>query len=100
VAKVQVEYEPLPVIIDPFKAMAPDAPVLREDLAGKTTGAHGPRKHHNHIFEWTVGDKDLTDAAFKKAEVTIKEMISYHRVLRRRWRPASASAPSTRSGAS
>ena len=49
------------------------------DLAGKTSGAHGPRKHHNHIFEWTVGDKDLTDAAFRKAEVTIKEMISYHR---------------------
>ena len=79
VAKVQVEYEALPVVIDPFKAMAPDAPVLREDLAGKTSGAHGPRKHHNHIFEWTVGDKDLTDAAFRKAEVTIKELISYHR---------------------
>ena len=77
--KVVVEYEPLPVVIDPFKAMDADAPVLREDLAGKTTGAHGPRKHHNHIFEWTVGDKDLTDAAFRKAEVTIKEMISYHR---------------------
>src|SRR6478609_629358 len=77
--KVVVEYEPLPVVIDPFKAMDPDAPVLREDLAGKTSGAHGPRKHHNHIFEWTVGDKDLTDAAFKKADVTIKEMISYHR---------------------
>src|SRR6266852_6960738 len=59
--------------------LAGDAPVLREDLAGKTTGAHGPRKHHNHIFEWTVGDKDLTDAAFRNAEVTIKEMISYHR---------------------
>src|SRR6266566_2614409 len=77
--KVVVEYEPLPALIDPFKAMDPDAPVLREDLAGKTSGAHGPRKHHNHIFEWTVGDKDLTDAAFRKAEVTIKEMISYHR---------------------
>ena len=77
--KVVVEYEPLPVVIDPFKAMDADAPVLREDLAGKTTGAHGPRKHHNHVFEWTVGDKDLTDAAFNKAEVTIKEMISYHR---------------------
>ena len=77
--KVVVEYEPLPVVIDPFKAMDKDAPVLREDLAGKTSGAHGPRKHHNHIFEWTVGDKDLTDAAFSKAEVTIKEMISYHR---------------------
>ena len=77
--KVEVEYEPLPVVIDPFKAMDADAPVLREDLAGKTSGAHGPRKHHNHIFEWTVGDKDLTDAAFRKAEVTVKEMISYHR---------------------
>src|SRR6266436_6645010 len=77
--KVVVEYEPLPVLIDPFKALDPDAPVLREDLAGKTSGAHGPRRHHNHIFEWTVGDKDLTDAAFRKAEVTIKEMISYHR---------------------
>ena len=53
--------------------------MLREDLAGKTSGAHGPRKHHNHVFEWTVGDKDLTDAAFRKAEVTIKELISYHR---------------------
>lgn len=77
--KVVVEYEPLPPLIDPFKAMDKDAPVLREDLAGKTSGAHGPRRHHNHIFEWTVGDKDLTDAAFRKADVTIKEMISYHR---------------------
>src|SRR3984893_8599379 len=25
---VEVEYEPLPVVIDPFKAMAPDAPLL------------------------------------------------------------------------
>ena len=77
---VEVDYEELPVLIDPFKAMKRGAPVLREDLKGKKEGAHGPRKHHNHIFEWTVGDKELTDAAFDKAEVTIKEMISYHRV--------------------
>src|SRR5882762_5325965 len=37
--KVVVEYEALPVVIDPFKAMDKDAPMLREDLAGKTTGA-------------------------------------------------------------
>lgn len=77
--KVIVEYEPLPPLVDPFKSMDKDAPVLREDLAGKMSGAHGPRKHDNHIFEWTVGDKELTDAAFNKAEVKIKEMISYHR---------------------
>ena len=74
-----MEYEELPVIVDPFKAMLPDAPVLRPDLEGKMTGAHGPRKHHNHIFEWTIGDKEATDIAFSKAEVTIKELISYHR---------------------
>ena len=76
---VEVEYEDLPVVIDPFKAMAPQAPVLREDLKGKTEGAHGKRKHHNHIFAWEVGDKPGTDAVFNDAPVTIKEMISYHR---------------------
>ena len=40
--KVVVEYEPLPVVIDPFKAMDADAPVLREDLAGKTIGRAWP----------------------------------------------------------
>ncbi|MBX9587796.1 MAG: carbon-monoxide dehydrogenase large subunit [Hyphomonadaceae bacterium] len=79
VEAVEVEYEDLPALIDPFKALAPDAPLLREDLKDKMTGAHGPRKHHNHIFEWSMGDKDLTDAAFAKAEVTTKDIISYHR---------------------
>ncbi|HZE45820.1 MAG TPA: molybdopterin cofactor-binding domain-containing protein, partial [Xanthobacteraceae bacterium] len=77
---VEVDYEALPVVIDPFRAMAPDAPVLREDLEGKTDGAHGKRRHHNHVFNWQFGDKDGTDAAFRKAEVTIKELISYQRV--------------------
>ena len=77
---VEVAYEGLPCNVDSFKAMAPDAPVLREDLAGKTEGAHGARKHHNHVFTWQIGDKDATDAAFRKADVTIKEVISYQRV--------------------
>ena len=77
---VEVEYEALPVVVDPFKAMAPDAPVLREDIKDKKDGAHGPRKHHNHIFNWQVGDKELTDAAFAKAEVATKDLLSYQRV--------------------
>lgn len=76
---VEVEYEELPILVDPFKSMEPDAPVLRPDLEGKTEGAHGPRKHHNHIFNWEVGDKDETAKAFAEADVTINEMISYHR---------------------
>jgi aerobic carbon-monoxide dehydrogenase large subunit len=77
---VEVVYEALPVVIDPFKAMAPDAPVLREDIKDKTDGAHGKRKHYNHIFTWEMGDRGATDAAFERAEVTIKELISYQRV--------------------
>ncbi|GAB2188148.1 aerobic carbon-monoxide dehydrogenase large subunit [Roseibium sp. LAB1] len=76
---VEVDYEELPVLTDPFKSMDPDAPVLRPDLEGKTEGAHGPRKHHNHIFTWEVGEREATDKAFAEADVTIKELISYHR---------------------
>src|SRR5207344_221762 len=67
---VEVEYEPLPPLVDPFKAMAPDAPILREDVKDKLDGAHGKRKHPNHIFEWVVGDKEATDRVFAGAPVT------------------------------
>jgi len=76
---VEVEYEALQVIVDPFKAMDADAPVLREDIADKKEGAHGPRKHPNHIFTWESGDKAAADKAFDDADVTVKEMIVYPR---------------------
>lgn len=78
--QVEVEYEELPAVVDPFKALAPDAPVIRPDLAGKDAGAHGPRRHHNHIFTWQVGDKDRTARAFDSAEVTVKQDMLYPRV--------------------
>src|SRR5271170_7489900 len=77
---VEVEYEALPVNVDPLKAMTAGAPIIREDIKDKTEGAHGARKHPNHIFSWQAGDKAATDAAFAKADVTIKEMIVYPRV--------------------
>ena len=77
---VEVEYEELTPLTDAFKAMDDDAPVLREDIQDKTEGAHGARKHHNHIFTWEAGDRDGADAAFDAAEVTVKELVSYHRV--------------------
>ena len=78
--RVEVEYEELPAVVDPFKALAPDAPVIREDLMGKTSGAHGPRRHPNHIFTWQIGDKDKTERAFDNAEVTVKQDMLYPRV--------------------
>ncbi|MCT4373215.1 carbon-monoxide dehydrogenase large subunit [Yangia mangrovi] len=79
VAAVEVDYEDLPVVTDPFKAMDPDAPVLREDLAGQTEGAHGPRRHHNHIFTWEQGDRAATEAVLAEADVVAEEMVYYHR---------------------
>src|SRR5499433_4195974 len=66
VEAVEVEYEPLPVVVDAKKALEPGAPVLRTDKPGKTD---------NHIFHWEVGDKDATDRAFRDAAVTVKEDI-------------------------
>src|SRR5205814_9397558 len=45
VEAVQVDYEPLPVVIDPFKALLPGAPVLRTDKKDKKD---------NRIFHWQV----------------------------------------------
>jgi carbon-monoxide dehydrogenase large subunit len=76
---VEVEYEALPVVTDPFKALELDAPVLREDIQDKLEGAHGPRRHPNHIFTWEQGDKAATEAVLDSADVVVEEMIYYHR---------------------
>ena len=70
-ALVEVEYEPLPVVVDPFKALEPGAPVLRTDKPGKKD---------NHIWHWEAGDRSATDDAFKKADVVVKEQIYIPRI--------------------
>ncbi|WP_120495611.1 aerobic carbon-monoxide dehydrogenase large subunit [Kiloniella sp. EL199] len=77
---VDVEYEELPVINDAFKALDEDAPLLREDIKDKMEGAHGRRKHHNHIFLWEEGDKAATEQALDSSEIIAEELITYQRV--------------------
>ncbi len=77
---IEVEYEELPALTDPLKAMDANAPLLREDIKDKKEGAHGARRHHNHIFTWEVGDAAATDKALSSAEVVAKEFVSYQRV--------------------
>ncbi len=71
VAAVEVEYDPLPVVVDPFKALAPGAPVLRTDKEGKKD---------NHIFHWEAGNKAKTEAASKSADVVVREKIYIPRI--------------------
>ena len=72
VAAVMVDYEPLPVVVDPHKALEADAPVLRPD--------RGEGKQNNHIWHWESGDKGATDAALEASEVRIAEDIYIPRI--------------------
>jgi carbon-monoxide dehydrogenase large subunit len=67
---VEVDYDPLPVVVDPFRALEPDAPVLREDREQKT----------NHIWHWEVGDREATEEALRRSDVVIRERIRFQRV--------------------
>ena len=68
---VEVEYEPLPVVVDPHKATDPDAPIIRDDKEGQDS---------NHIFHWEAGDRSGTDEIFENADVTVKEDIYLPRI--------------------
>ena len=68
---IDVEYDDLDPVIDVRTALEPDAPIIRDDLEGKT---------NNHCFDWETGDKDATEAVFADAEVVVSEDIVYPRV--------------------
>jgi aerobic carbon-monoxide dehydrogenase large subunit len=68
---IQVEYDPLPAVVDARRALEPDAPVIRDDVEGKTD---------NHIFDWDAGEKAKTDAVFSSAEVVVTQDMLYPRV--------------------
>ena len=88
---IDVEYEPLPPVIDARRALDPDAPVIRDDIEGKTD---------NHIFDWEAGDAAATDAAFATRRVVVAQTFFTRASIRRRWRPAARSPTWTRSPAS
>src|SRR5215471_873751 len=67
---IHVEYEPLPVVVDAERALDPAAPVIRDDLPGKTS---------NHIFDWEAGDRAATDAVFAAADVVVSQDMLYPR---------------------
>src|SRR5262245_6094598 len=69
-AAVQVEYEALQPVVDPFKALEPDSPLVRPDK----------EKQSNHISHWEVGDKDATQNAIDSSEVVVAEDIYIPRI--------------------
>jgi aerobic carbon-monoxide dehydrogenase large subunit len=68
VAAVEVEYEPLPVVVDPKKALEPGATKVRDD------------KKDNHIWHWEWGNKDDANKAFDEAATTVAQDIYIPRI--------------------
>jgi hypothetical protein len=67
---IDVDYEPLPVIVNPRQAVADDAPVIRDDKESQAG---------NVIYDWEVGDKAGTDRAFEQADLVSKLQLHYPR---------------------
>ena len=67
---IDVEYEQLPVIVNPIQAVADGAPVIRDDKEGQ---------QGNVIYDWEVGDAAGTDRAFAQADVISKLKLHYPR---------------------
>ena len=64
--KVVVEYEPLPAVVDPEKALEDGAPVIHEEFGT------------NKCFEWSLGGGDI-EAAMRDADVVVERRVVNHR---------------------
>lgn len=76
---VQVEYEPLPAVVDPELALAPEAPLLYEEWGT------------NLAFRWRKGQGDV-DGAFATAEKVVELRIANQRLLPTAMEPRAVAA--------
>ncbi len=78
-ALVDVEYEPLPVVVDAERALEPGAPIIHEEL-GTNLACTYPFK---------AGD---VDAAFRDAEIVVRQRITNQRLIPNAMEPRSVVA--------
>jgi carbon-monoxide dehydrogenase large subunit len=67
---IDVDYEPLPVVITPQQALADGAPVIRDDKEDQSD---------NRIYHWEAGDAAATDKAFAEADRVVRLSTHYPR---------------------
>jgi carbon-monoxide dehydrogenase large subunit len=65
---VQVDYEPLPAVVDPEDALADGAPIVHDELGT------------NHSFTWSLTGGDV-DGVFSSAPVVVKERFRQQRLI-------------------
>ena len=67
---IVVDYETLPVIVNPDQAMASGAALIRDDKENQPD---------NKVFDWEVGDRSATDKAFEEVDVVSEIDLHYPR---------------------
>src|SRR6266851_728159 len=67
---IDVDYEVLKAVVDPYQALKPGAPLIRDEKKDQKD---------NHIYHWEAGDKAATEAAFKKADKVVSLETFYPR---------------------
>src|SRR5687767_13987942 len=66
---IEVEYEPLPVVVDAEKTTQPGAPQIHENAP------------NNICMDWNCGDAAGTDTALCEAEVVVKQRLINQRLI-------------------
>jgi carbon-monoxide dehydrogenase large subunit len=67
---IDVDYEPLPVIISPQAALDPTAPLIRDDKEDQ---------RDNKVYHWEAGEAEATDKAFAEADKVVRLVTHYPR---------------------
>jgi carbon-monoxide dehydrogenase large subunit len=67
---IDVDYEPLPVVISPQAALDPTAPLIRDDKEDQTD---------NKVYRWEAGDAEATENAFAEADKVVRLVTHYPR---------------------
>ena len=67
---IEVDYDPLPALVDPRRSMEPDAVLIRDDKQDQSD---------NRCYHWEAGDKAATEAAFSQADVVVSLDTFYPR---------------------
>jgi carbon-monoxide dehydrogenase large subunit len=66
---IDVDWEPLPAIVDPERATEPGAPQLHEAAA------------NNIVMDWKIGDSAATDEALQQADVVVEQRLVNQRLI-------------------
>ena len=75
---LSIDYEPLPAAVGMLEAIRPGAPLVYDDVPG------------NLCFEWDVGDKAATDAAFRNAAHVARISLVNNRLVGNPMEPRAA----------